>query len=309
MREASSEGAEREEAERPAARAYEEEGLRFAAAFPSPSSSSSSSRPSASSPHSAAAPSEVGAAALLALDVASPRSLAAAAAKAKKVEAEFPATPMVEHLGEEEAARQKSRLQAALHRVSRLLSGAGEDARPAVDLRVLLSVLACPLSPAFPAMWRRRPRRSRCTPAPFRRCSRSLLISTADDLLSLLDDNPFPAAANTADDDANPAVPAWSSPENHVLSSRLPEPACRPYCLAPPSSGPATALHHRRPPPPLPPHRRRAPLLPPGRLRGVVPANDRFYRVRRPGPQMTGFVELGDLGCLVLRFEDIFVSR
>ncbi|EEE58389.1 hypothetical protein OsJ_09551 [Oryza sativa Japonica Group] len=51
--------------------------------------------------------------------------------------------------GEEEAARRKSSgLQAALHRVARrLLSGAGEDARPAADLRVLLSVLACPLSP------------------------------------------------------------------------------------------------------------------------------------------------------------------
>uniref|UniRef100_A0A0E0MU41 Uncharacterized protein n=1 Tax=Oryza rufipogon TaxID=4529 RepID=A0A0E0MU41_ORYRU len=35
---------------------------------------------------------------LLALDVASPRSLAVAATKARKVEAEFPATPMTEHL-------------------------------------------------------------------------------------------------------------------------------------------------------------------------------------------------------------------
>uniref|UniRef100_A0A0E0C078 Uncharacterized protein n=1 Tax=Oryza meridionalis TaxID=40149 RepID=A0A0E0C078_9ORYZ len=90
---------------------------------------------------------------LLALDVASPRSLAAAAAKASKVEVEFPATPMAEHLGEEEAARRKSGLQAALHWVARLLSGAREDARPAADLRVLLSVLACLLSPASPAMY------------------------------------------------------------------------------------------------------------------------------------------------------------
>ncbi|KAF0912885.1 hypothetical protein E2562_019468 [Oryza meyeriana var. granulata] len=49
--------------------------------------------------------------------------------------------------GEEEAARRRSGLQAALHRMARLLSGAGDDARPAADLRVLLSVLACPLSP------------------------------------------------------------------------------------------------------------------------------------------------------------------
>ncbi|KAL5209636.1 hypothetical protein ABZP36_005259 [Zizania latifolia] len=49
--------------------------------------------------------------------------------------------------GEEEAARRRSGLHAALHRWARLLSGAGEDARPAADLRVLLSVLACPLSP------------------------------------------------------------------------------------------------------------------------------------------------------------------
>ncbi|EAY73374.1 hypothetical protein OsI_01254 [Oryza sativa Indica Group] len=83
----------------------------------------------------------------LALDVASPRSLAAAAAKARKVEVEFPVTPMAEHLGEEEAARRKLGLQAALHWVARLLSGVGEDARPATDLRVLLFVLACPLSP------------------------------------------------------------------------------------------------------------------------------------------------------------------
>ncbi|KAF2949486.1 hypothetical protein DAI22_01g110400 [Oryza sativa Japonica Group] len=84
---------------------------------------------------------------LLTLDVTSPRSLAAAAAKARKVEVEFPATPMAEHLGEAEVARWKSGLQAALHWVARLLSSAGEDARPAADLRVLLPVLACPLSP------------------------------------------------------------------------------------------------------------------------------------------------------------------
>lgn len=51
--------------------------------------------------------------------------------------------------GEEDAARRRSGLHAALHRWARLLSGgvAGDDARPAADLRVLLSVLACPLSP------------------------------------------------------------------------------------------------------------------------------------------------------------------
>ncbi|CAD6202219.1 unnamed protein product [Miscanthus lutarioriparius] len=51
--------------------------------------------------------------------------------------------------GEEEAARRRSGLHAALHRWARLLSGgaAGDDARPAADLRGLLSVLACPLSP------------------------------------------------------------------------------------------------------------------------------------------------------------------
>ncbi|CAN6313928.1 unnamed protein product, partial [Urochloa humidicola] len=52
--------------------------------------------------------------------------------------------------GEEEASRRRrSGLHAALHRWARLLSGgaAGDDARPAADLRVLLSVLACPLSP------------------------------------------------------------------------------------------------------------------------------------------------------------------
>ncbi|KAL6660172.1 hypothetical protein ACP70R_002294 [Stipagrostis hirtigluma subsp. patula] len=51
--------------------------------------------------------------------------------------------------GEEEAARRRSGLHAALHRWARILSGgaAGDDARPAADLRVLLSVLACPLSP------------------------------------------------------------------------------------------------------------------------------------------------------------------
>ncbi|EER95445.1 uncharacterized protein LOC8059834 [Sorghum bicolor] len=51
--------------------------------------------------------------------------------------------------GEEEAARRRTGLHAALHRWARLLSGgaAGDDARPAADLRVLLSVLACPLSP------------------------------------------------------------------------------------------------------------------------------------------------------------------
>jgi hypothetical protein len=27
------------------------------------------------------------------------------------------------------------------------------------------------------------------------------------------------------------------------------------------------------------------------------------------GPQVSGFVKLGDLGCLVLRFKDVFVSR
>uniref|UniRef100_A0A0E0K989 Uncharacterized protein n=1 Tax=Oryza punctata TaxID=4537 RepID=A0A0E0K989_ORYPU len=58
--------------------------------------------------------------------------------------------PLAEEPGggeEEAAARRKSGLQAALHRVARLLSGAGDGARPAADLRVLLSVLACPLSP------------------------------------------------------------------------------------------------------------------------------------------------------------------
>ncbi|XP_062210013.1 uncharacterized protein LOC133911672 [Phragmites australis] len=51
--------------------------------------------------------------------------------------------------GEEEAARRRSGLHAALHRWARVLSGgaAGDDARQAADLRVLLSVLACPLSP------------------------------------------------------------------------------------------------------------------------------------------------------------------
>ncbi|KAK3150585.1 hypothetical protein QOZ80_3AG0235090 [Eleusine coracana subsp. coracana] len=49
--------------------------------------------------------------------------------------------------GEEDAARRRSGLHAALHRWARLLSGAGDDSRPAADLRVLLSVLACPLSP------------------------------------------------------------------------------------------------------------------------------------------------------------------
>ncbi|XP_062216695.1 uncharacterized protein LOC133916849 [Phragmites australis] len=51
--------------------------------------------------------------------------------------------------GEEEATRRRSGLHAALHRWARLLSGgtAGDDSRPAADLRVLLSVLACPLSP------------------------------------------------------------------------------------------------------------------------------------------------------------------
>lgn len=52
--------------------------------------------------------------------------------------------------GEEDAARRRTGLHAALHRWARLLSGggaAGDDARSAPDLRVLLSVLACPLSP------------------------------------------------------------------------------------------------------------------------------------------------------------------
>lgn len=52
--------------------------------------------------------------------------------------------------GEDDAARRRrSGLHAALHRWARLLSGAGtgDDGRPAADLRVLLSVLACPLSP------------------------------------------------------------------------------------------------------------------------------------------------------------------
>uniref|UniRef100_A0ACD5WIE7 Uncharacterized protein n=1 Tax=Avena sativa TaxID=4498 RepID=A0ACD5WIE7_AVESA len=53
--------------------------------------------------------------------------------------------------GEDESAsrrRSGSGLQATLHRWARVLSGAtADDARPAADLRVLLSVLACPLSP------------------------------------------------------------------------------------------------------------------------------------------------------------------
>jgi hypothetical protein len=48
--------------------------------------------------------------------------------------------------GEEDAARRRSGFHAALHRFARLVSG-GADSRPAADLRVLLSVLACPLSP------------------------------------------------------------------------------------------------------------------------------------------------------------------
>uniref|UniRef100_A0A0E0F2H5 Uncharacterized protein n=1 Tax=Oryza meridionalis TaxID=40149 RepID=A0A0E0F2H5_9ORYZ len=49
------------------------------------------------------------------------------------------------------------------------------------------------------------PHRGCCSRA--RRRSRSLLISTADELLNLLDDNPFPAAANAAAA-ADPATPA-----------------------------------------------------------------------------------------------------
>jgi hypothetical protein len=48
--------------------------------------------------------------------------------------------------GGEDAARRRSGFHAALHRFARLVSG-GADSRPAADLRVLLSVLACPLSP------------------------------------------------------------------------------------------------------------------------------------------------------------------
>ncbi|CAM0871456.1 unnamed protein product [Alopecurus aequalis] len=59
--------------------------------------------------------------------------------------------PLAEEPGGEDdsASRRKSgRLHATLHRWARLLSGtAADDARPAADLRVLLSVLACPLSP------------------------------------------------------------------------------------------------------------------------------------------------------------------
>lgn len=67
--------------------------------------------------------------------------------------------------GEEEAARRRSGLHAALHRWARLLSGgaAGDDARPAADLRVLLSVLACPLSPV--PLLPRLPRHVRAPPA------------------------------------------------------------------------------------------------------------------------------------------------
>jgi hypothetical protein len=52
--------------------------------------------------------------------------------------------------GEEDAsARRRPSLHAALRRWARLLSGAGDGSRvaAAADLRVLLSVLACPLSP------------------------------------------------------------------------------------------------------------------------------------------------------------------
>lgn len=66
------------------------------------------------------------------------------------------------------------------------------------------------------------PHRGCCSRA--RRCSRSLLISTANDLLSLLDNNPFPTTANAAADDT---APAWSGPKNHVLSSRRHEPTRR----------------------------------------------------------------------------------
>lgn len=59
--------------------------------------------------------------------------------------------PLAEEPGaeDESGARRRSGLQATLHRWARILSGgaAGDDARPAADLRVLLSVLACPLSP------------------------------------------------------------------------------------------------------------------------------------------------------------------
>jgi hypothetical protein len=69
--------------------------------------------------------------------------------------------------GEEEAARRRSGLHAALHRWARLLSGgaAGDDARPAADLRVLLSVLACPLSPV--PLLPRLPRHVRAPPKTF----------------------------------------------------------------------------------------------------------------------------------------------
>lgn len=59
--------------------------------------------------------------------------------------------PLAEEPGaeDESGARRRSGLHATLHRWARILSGgaAGDDARPAADLRVLLSVLACPLSP------------------------------------------------------------------------------------------------------------------------------------------------------------------
>ncbi|KAM0834367.1 hypothetical protein ACQ4PT_063631 [Festuca glaucescens] len=60
--------------------------------------------------------------------------------------------PLAEEPGGEEdsASRRRTGLHATLHRWARILSGAvgaGDDARPSADLRVLLSVLACPLSP------------------------------------------------------------------------------------------------------------------------------------------------------------------
>jgi hypothetical protein len=59
--------------------------------------------------------------------------------------------PLAEEPGgeDESASRRRTGLNATLHRWARLLSGAGgaDDARPSADLRVLLSVLACPLSP------------------------------------------------------------------------------------------------------------------------------------------------------------------
>jgi hypothetical protein len=59
--------------------------------------------------------------------------------------------PLAEEPGggeEDAAARRRPSLHAALRRWARLLSGAGDGSRAAAaDLRVLLSVLACPLSP------------------------------------------------------------------------------------------------------------------------------------------------------------------